>query len=118
MTATVFYNEGQIPMGIRFKFGRSACAVDCTGNVVFDGRCFQLESAFGGLRTAVLDAITQAFTAFVSFRELVDSYPNYRPTLYTRSADSHLERLCLTYLADQYDATQSFRGDARRAYRV
>ncbi len=57
-----------------------------------------------------LDSLTSELTAFNSFRELVDSAPQYRPTILPRD-NQHID------LADGYDAFQAERGDARRAWR-
>jgi hypothetical protein len=61
--------------------------------------------------TAELDAIVAALTGFVSFADLTNSHPSYRPTLYVD--DPRLKRV-----ADAYDVEMTKRGDWRRAYRI
>ena len=57
-----------------------------------------------------LDTLTRELTAFNTFAEMVDSAPQYRPTIMPRDM-RHVD------LADAYDAYQAARGDERRAYR-
>ena len=60
--------------------------------------------------TNPFDSLTAELTAFGTFEELLDTSPNYRPTIYPRD-ERHVA------LANAYDAAQLARGDARRAYR-
>jgi hypothetical protein len=59
---------------------------------------------------AIADELTQRWTAFADFTELVTAQGGYRPSL---RASGHQTRL----LADYYDAAQIEIGDPRRAYR-
>lgn len=57
------------------------------------------------------DALTQRFTAFASFREMVEgTASDYAPTF---SGDA-----LASPLPDAYDQTQERRGDARRSIRL
>ena len=59
---------------------------------------------------ADLDQLTRALTAFNTFRELLETSDNYRPTIYQTTPD-HVK------LSDAYDLAQIGRGDPRRTYR-
>lgn len=59
-----------------------------------------------------LNRICRRMTGFTSFSALVNSHPNYRPTMYVLRARS----LCT--LANAYDCYQDYVNDPRRAYRV
>lgn len=61
--------------------------------------------------SADLDTLTQLYSAFESFQELLDAPGDYRPTVYM----DHPQKV---RLANAYDQAQSARGDARRAHRV
>ena len=63
---------------------------------------------------AEADSATKEHTCFKSFAALIDA-TGYRPSLHTTAAGLRGSRL--TELADRYDHFQSFRGDARRAFR-
>lgn len=68
------------------------------------------------------DELTRRWTAWPSFRAMLDSTddPAYVPTLQGpsgRSKNATRERDEMTELADLYDQAQAARGDARRAYR-
>lgn len=57
------------------------------------------------------DRITRRYTAFTSFKEMVeDTKGSYRPSMDVRYKD-------LQWLADEYDEAQDARNDNRRTYR-
>ncbi len=56
------------------------------------------------------DALTNDFTAFLSFAELVQAPGGYRPSINIRKKGRKR-------LADLYDQEQAYRGDSRRAHR-
>jgi hypothetical protein len=58
-----------------------------------------------------IDTLTAKLTAFSTFDELVNTHPNYRPTLLARYGADTIA------LADAYDFHMAHIGDPRRAYR-
>ena len=76
-------------------------------------RCFdsalQVIAAAANLNTRA-DQLTVKHSAFRSFSELVTCHRNYRPTISMATPEQR-------ELADVYDAAQTARGDARRAFR-
>jgi cold shock CspA family protein len=67
----------------------------------------QLETT---MTTFELDIYVKTHSGFTTFRDLVDAFPHYTPTIDV----SHPERLAI---ADAYDAHQAARGVPNRAYR-
>jgi hypothetical protein len=69
----------------------------------------------------LLDAITERYSTFTRFVDLLNAAGNYRPTIRcTKRMNEHATRRELTelkLLADSYDYFQGVRGDARRAFR-
>jgi hypothetical protein len=72
-------------------------------------------SVWSSHRAALLDYYTATLTGFGSFRSLLETSGNYRPTILFDPANPKHWRYRL--LADAYDEAQGQRGDPRRAYR-
>jgi hypothetical protein len=69
-----------------------------------------------------LDALVVKNTAFTSFADMLNTSPNYRPTIYTsvqkrQTASEARRRTENKVIADAYDAAMEMLNDSRRAYR-
>ena len=62
------------------------------------------------------DELTQKYTAFDSFNEMLNAGGGYRPSIRTESTTGR-EQFDLWVLAQTYDLEQALRGDERRAFR-
>lgn len=77
-----------------------------SGQVIMQG-WFNIWSRY---RMQILDWLTARLTAFETLSEMLNTSPNYRPTILPSDFRYSL-------LADAYDVAQERRGDARRAWR-
>ena len=64
-----------------------------------------------------LTNLVRRHTGFISFADMLNAFPTYRPSLNTKTNHYHGAQKELIELADAYDEAMEALGDPRRAYR-